>query len=163
MKKLLLLMMISVMLVGMMLPVGALHSGGSGSVGDPYIITGGEYTNACGTLVSDINSNCASSFIMTSDVTCGASEVLSAGACTPFSDDFTGTFDGQNFTITDLTISSATSRQGLFRSTSGGTIKNVGLVDVSVSSSSYVGGLVGYSGSSSIDNSFASGSVSGSS
>jgi len=57
---------------------------------------------------------------------------------------FTGVFDGLGHTISGLTINRpATDYVGLFGSTSGANLRNVGLVGGSVSGHSYVGGLVG--------------------
>lgn len=60
---------------------------------------------------------------------------------------FTGIFDGLGHTITGLAISRpGTDYVGLFGATGGATLRNVGLVNASVSGRSYVGGLVGQSG-----------------
>ena len=75
---------------------------------------------------------------------------------------FTGTFDGLGHTISNLTINRPTSYVGLFGQTSGlTTIRNIGLVDASVSGIDSVGGLAGLNRGS-ISNSYATGSVSGS-
>ena len=60
---------------------------------------------------------------------------------------FNGIFDGGNNTITGLTISaSASDYQGLFGCIYDGNsiVKNLGLINVSVTGNDYVGGLVGY-------------------
>ncbi|MBI3221905.1 MAG: PAS domain S-box protein [Nitrosomonadales bacterium] len=58
---------------------------------------------------------------------------------------FIGQFDGQNFTISNLTINrSAESYVGLF-GYSGAALRNVGLLDVTVNGGGSVGALVGYS------------------
>ena len=85
----------------------------------------------------------------------------------PIGDDdhrFTADFDGNNHTIANLYIdrSDYFSRVGLFGSVSGSSIKRVGLVSVAVSGYYYVGSLVGYSTSSTISGSYATGAVSGS-
>jgi filamentous hemagglutinin family protein len=77
---------------------------------------------------------------------------------------FTGSFDGLNHTISNLTINlPTTSYVGLFGITpSGSLIQNVGLVGGSVSGGNYyVGFLVGYNNGT-ISNSYATGAVSGS-
>ena len=78
---------------------------------------------------------------------------------------FTGTFDGQSHTVSNLTINQPnTSYVGLFGYTgTGSTIQNVGLVGGSVSGASYVGGLVGYNNGGTINNSYATGGVNGTS
>jgi filamentous hemagglutinin family protein len=75
---------------------------------------------------------------------------------------FTGNFDGLGHSISDLYINrSSTDYIGLFGYTNGATISNLGLVDVNIKSGSGVGGLVGYNYSSTIKNSYATGTVSG--
>ncbi|WP_121628905.1 YDG domain-containing protein, partial [Poseidonibacter antarcticus] len=76
---------------------------------------------------------------------------------------FRGTFDGQNNTISDLTINRETEDfVGLFGFTNGASIKNIGIVNATITGQEYVGGLVGFNNdSSTITNSYASGDVSG--
>lgn len=60
---------------------------------------------------------------------------------------FSGTFDGQNHTISNLTTSSnqpGYATAGLFGTVANATIKNVKLSNVNVSSTHYVGAIVGY-------------------
>ncbi len=71
---------------------------------------------------------------------------------------FTGTLDGKGFTISDLMVNmnltSGSSDAGLFGYTSGANIRNIGLLNVDISSSSSdsssAGGLVGRNATSSI-------------
>jgi hypothetical protein len=76
---------------------------------------------------------------------------------------FTGIFDGNGHTISNLTINdSTTDYKGLFGYTSGAEIKNVTLTNVSVNGKRYVGGLAGYStAAGNISNCSVSGTVSG--
>lgn len=72
---------------------------------------------------------------------------------------FTGTFDGQGHTISNLTINLPTTQYvGLFGWTMGSTIRNVGLVGGSVTGKDAVGGLVG-SNNGSISESYNTGTV----
>jgi hypothetical protein len=104
---------------------------------------------------------------------------------------FSGTFDGDNHTLSNLKISGNNDQAGLFGYTSGATIRNVHVISGSVSgkayvggicgqpenggaisgcsnaclvsgSGNYVGGVCGYSSSSSITSCYNTGSVSGS-
>ena len=77
---------------------------------------------------------------------------------------FTGTFDGNNKTITGLTINqSATDNVGLFASIAeGGTVKNLKLDDVDITAESNVGAVAGLNRGT-IENCSVSGSVTGSS
>ncbi len=57
---------------------------------------------------------------------------------------FTGTFNGNNYTISNLFISlPSTNDVGLFGETSGATIENVGLVNANITGQNHVGGLLG--------------------
>ena len=74
---------------------------------------------------------------------------------------FTGKFEGNGFTISNLTIDrSGTSRVGLFGYTrSSAEIANVGLLSVDITGNSNVGGLVGWNDGGTITNSYATSSV----
>ena len=71
---------------------------------------------------------------------------------------FQGTFDGNGHKITNLT-----GTNGLFASTSCATIKNVGLENVNINGSSYVGGLIGNATNTNISNCYTTGSINGTS
>jgi len=75
----------------------------------------------------------------------------------------TGVFNGQGYTINGLYINTPTvSYVGLFNQiTTGETIENVGLTNVQITGSSWVGGLVGYNAGT-VEASYATGTVSGS-
>ncbi len=73
---------------------------------------------------------------------------------------FEATFEGNGHAIRHLFIRRS-DRAGLFGTTLDASLRNVGLVDVDVTGTVYVGGLVGYSLSSDITASYAAGSVSG--
>jgi hypothetical protein len=77
--------------------------------------------------------------------------------------EFTGTFDGKGFNITNLFIyDTALDYAGLFGLVSNGAnIANVSLIDINVTGRDFVGGLVGFSWYSTIDNSYVMGSVTG--
>ena len=80
---------------------------------------------------------------------------------------YTGTFDGGDHTITGLTVTGSNEYAGLFgRIGSGGTVKNVVLEGVQITSDNslgYAGGIAGWSFKGKIENSSVSGSVSGNS
>ena len=79
------------------------------------------------------------------------------------SDPFTGAFDGRGNVIRNLTINGGPIEVGLFGIVENGAVRNLGLVDVSISSpsSAYVGPLVGAMLTSVVENSFATGEVAG--
>ncbi|HEY9033773.1 MAG TPA: GLUG motif-containing protein, partial [Pseudomonadales bacterium] len=77
---------------------------------------------------------------------------------------FTGSFEGLNHIISNLTINRpAESYVGLFGCVNGGSLRNIGLAGGNVSGNSIVGALVGISFSGAINNAFASVNVSGTS
>jgi trimeric autotransporter adhesin len=95
---------------------------------------------------------------MTSDVWSGSTFIPVGNA----SGKFTGTFNGQAHTISNLTVNQPTTQYaGLFGWTNGSTISNIGLVGGSVSGKDFVGGLVGLNDASSISNSYNTGTVAG--
>ena len=99
-----------------------------------------------------------------------AADITLTGEWTPIGIDFdhqyTGTFDGGGNTITGLTVTGSNEYAGLFgRIGSGGTVKNVVLKDVQITSDNQyanVGGVAGWSFGGKIENCSVSGSVSGS-
>jgi hypothetical protein len=75
---------------------------------------------------------------------------------------FTGTFDGQNYTINDLFINrSRFDYIGLFSTLQGARISNIGVVDVNITGLYHVGGLVGVMIDSSVSNSYVTGTIKG--
>ena len=75
---------------------------------------------------------------------------------------FTGTLDGQGYTISDLLINRPTEDDvGLFGYTDGVTIEDVELKDAVITGDDYVGVLVGFSVDSTISGCFVGGTVSG--
>ena len=74
---------------------------------------------------------------------------------------YTGTFDGNGKTITGLTVTRSDRYTGLFGFIKG-TVKNVVLTEVNITSGTFVGGVAGWSFGGNIENCSVSGSVSGS-
>ena len=75
---------------------------------------------------------------------------------------YTGTFDGNGKTITGLTVTRSNRYTGLFGFIKG-TVKNVVLTELNITSGTFVGGVAGWSFGGNIENCSVSGSVSGSS
>ena len=77
---------------------------------------------------------------------------------------FGGSFDGKNYTISNLYINSDSFQgaAGFFNKTEHATIRNIGLVNVDISGYENVGGLIGESNYTEISNSYVTGNVSGS-
>ena len=76
---------------------------------------------------------------------------------------FTGSFDGQNHTISNLSINRLDDDYvGLFGAIgAGGEVKNVGVINVNINGNIIVGGLVGYNDEGTVSNSYSTGNVSG--
>jgi len=76
---------------------------------------------------------------------------------------FTGTFDGNGYTISGLAISATTDfYQGLFSNISGsGTVKNLGLTDVIITSSTSLAGGIAGSNYGTIRNCYVTGTITG--
>lgn len=142
------------------------YSGGNGSAGNPYqIATKADLLS----LAPDINdyNQC---FILTADVNMTgqvfATAIIAADTLTDYvfqGTAFTGTFDGGNHKITNFTINDANNwNLGLFgKIDSGGTVKNLGLENCAVSSSTgYSGSLAGVNFGN-ISNCYSTGTVSG--
>ena len=91
---------------------------GQGTSDDPYLIYGAtDFTN----FVTNVNSGTTASacYKLASDVSASGADAIT--------EEFTGTFDGDGYTISDL-------GHALFNSVGGGTVKNVILDNVSISS-----------------------------
>jgi len=154
------------------LPVQAKYSGGTGDPNNPYQIATAEDLMLLGETPEDYDKH----FVLTADIDLDPNlpggkvfdrAVIAPAGVTPFA----GMFDGKGHTISHLTIR-GNNCLGLFGELKTedwdpyrARIKNVGIVDVSITGSGdSVGGLVGHVGSNrygTIDTSYSSGSVSG--
>lgn len=74
--------------------------------------------------------------------------------------EFTGTFDGNGKTISNLFINKDTDYAGLFGVVSGSTIRGTGLLEVDIASGYYSGGMAGYVESSTLTACYVTGAVS---
>lgn len=132
----------------------AQFSGGSGTLADPYKIS---TLNDLVTL-STSNTYIGNHFIQTADINASSTSTLNSGqgfrGIGSPSNRFTGTYNGNNKTITGLFINRpATSSMGLFRSTSGATIKDLNLVNVNITANDNTAAVVGWAlGSTVIQN-----------
>jgi uncharacterized repeat protein (TIGR02543 family) len=75
------------------------------------------------------------------------------------SNPFTGSFDGNYHSITNLTITSSENFQGMFGAVSG-EVRNLALIDCNISGADYVGGVVAGNGGI-VENCSVTGSISG--
>ena len=104
---------------------------------------------------NDLTLNCT----LTADITLTGKDWTPIG--TSFGNSYTGTFDGGNHTISGLTVTGSDRYTGLFGFIKG-TVKNVVLTEINITSGTFVGGVAGWSFGGNIENCSVSGSVSGS-
>jgi hypothetical protein len=122
--------------------------------------------------LDDIRGNLGGSYILMNDLdsTTPSYEELASSRANEgkgwqpigtYDDQFTGTFDGQEYEIRDLFINRADeSEVGLFGDVGSGVVKNIGVVNVTVTGDSSVGGLVG-SSTGTVSNSYSIDRVAG--
>jgi len=134
------------------LPVQAKYEGGTGTAGDPYLINTAEQMNKIGANPGDWDKH----FEMTADMD------MSGIAGTDYNiiETFTGTFDGNDFRISNFSLTSTRQeRTGLFGTVSG-TIKDLGLLKPNIFAQGRdVGSLTGYLNQGTITNCYAKGAV----
>ncbi|UJJ30659.1 YDG domain-containing protein [Halopseudomonas maritima] len=133
--------------------------GSAGSVIDYTIITD---VNA----LQAINSGLTGNYVLGADIDASATAGWNGGAgFEPLgspSNSFRGVFDGLGHVISDLFIDRATDYVGLFGYADGAALRHVGLENVDITGSNYVGGLVAMLSAGSISQSYATGAVTGS-
>jgi hypothetical protein len=138
------------------------YGSGIGEPNDPYLIYTPEQMNQIGLDPNDWNKHFK--LMADLDLSCYTGTQFNRIG-TSYNSYFTGTFDGNNHTVSNFTYTSTiTDYVGLFGYLgSGSQVKNLGLTNVNVTGSSYTGGLVGYNSFGTITNSYAAGSVTSSS
>ncbi len=136
-------------------------SSGDGSSGNPYQIA--TLNNLY--WVTQNSTSWGSYFIQTADIDASTSSGWASGAgFSPIGNsttNFTGSYNGQAYTITGLYIDVGTNYIGLFGYASAATIKNVGLQSVNVTGDLYVGGLIGNQNGGTATGCYSGGSVTG--
>ncbi len=132
---------------------------GAGTESDPYLISTFDHLRWVSTNASSWNSY----FEQTCDISAAASHTIPFSPIGTLSIKFTGSYDGGGYTIDDLFINQLDSNYvGLFGHTySGATIQNLGVTNVNISATQYVGALVGYHKNSDIANCYSTGNVYG--
>jgi len=139
---------------------------GSGTELDPYRIANLDHL----LWVSENLSSWNKYFIQTADIDASATSGWNGGEgwlpIGNYTDKFTGFYDGDEYTISGITIArSNSSNQGFLGSINGAEIKNLSLINLSISislSTTNNGGLSGYSSGSNISNCSTTGSIFGS-
>ena len=150
--KLTILLLVSLTICFSALPAQAKYGGGSGTANDPYRIYRAEEMNAIGTNPGDWNKH----FMLIEDV--NMSDI--AGTDYNVIETFTGTFDGNDCTISNFSLTSTRQENtGLF-GTVGGQIKNLRLLNPDIfAQGRNVGSLIGYLIHGSITNCRAKGAL----
>lgn len=131
-KKISLVVLALVLAVIPAVPVSAFSGSGIGSAGNPFVI------NTC-QQIFEINSNLSAHYVLAGDVDCAAATWGHIG--TIATSGFSGTFDGQGYTVRNLTVND-TNGVGLFTYVNGGTISNIALDNFDVTGTGTVGALV---------------------
>ena len=138
---------------------------GDGSPTDPYQIGS---VQDLADLANDVNYNgndhSGEWFILTADIDLSGTSYSSGVGWTPIgshTNNFSGNFDGNGHTVSNLFINTTGSYIGLFGQSTNGIIENLGVVNADVTGASDVGGLVGYATNCTIENCYATGTVTG--
>ncbi|WP_428236046.1 BspA family leucine-rich repeat surface protein [Gracilimonas sp.] len=134
-------------------------AGGTGSEADPYQVATLEQLQA-------LKDGPSLHFVLNNDLDASATSTWNSGeGFVPIggSSPFTGSFDGQGFVITGLTVNRSTEDYaGLFAVIGdGGSVKNIGLEQLSITGGGNTGGLAGENNGT-ISGSYADGDVDGS-
>jgi len=147
----------------------ASFAGGSGTEGEPYQIADWyqldgvrNYLDSYFVLVNDLDSSTAGYTELASPTANDGKGWQPIGTYGHIDDNpFTGTFDGQEYEIRDLFIHRPDEESvGLFGWVMPGVIKDIGMVNVTVTGNLQVGGLVG-NNFGTVSSSYSSGNVSG--
>jgi hypothetical protein len=132
-------------------------SSGSGTEANPYEVSTADQLNGVRYFLE-------SHFIQTADIDLDAAPYNQGEGWEPIGPNFSGTYDGNNHVINNLTIHrSDQSSIGLFGRIRGAELLNLGLIDVDVNGQRFVGALFGDDGSapSTITNIYITGQVTG--
>ncbi len=127
----------------------------SNSSSNPYLIATAEDLKVLATIVNN-GSRKNGYYKQTANITLTEDHI----AIGNYNNRFQGNFDGDGKTISGLTINMPTADyQGLFGYTNSATIKNVVIDDCDITAKQYVGGVIGYSYDTSVDNCRVSGAI----
>ena len=133
-------------------------AGGSGTENDPYLIETPEHLHT-------VRSFHWAHFLQIADIDLGVSPWNTDKGWLPIGDDykkFTGSYDGNGFTISNLTIRRPDENwAGLFGYAHGAKLKNIGIKEADIRGGSFTGGLAGKIEQGIISNSYIEGRVSG--
>jgi Concanavalin A-like lectin/glucanases superfamily/Secretion system C-terminal sorting domain/The GLUG motif len=140
----------------------AVQPSGSGTAGDPYLVA--NLSNLY--WIAEDSTRWGYDYVQSADINAAETSTWSGGGWITIGDGivkFTGTYDGQGFTIDSLYINRSASYQALFGSTDGAEIDSVGVTNVNITVTSggqSAGGLIAYSYNTVVRNCYSTGSVS---
>lgn len=113
-------------------------AGGIGTLTDPYKVSTANQ-------LDKVRDYLDSHFIQTADINLAVNPYNAGKGWVPIgneSDKFRGTYNGNDYKITGLTINGNENNQGLFGCTSGGAVlSNIGLVNITINGKYQIGGL----------------------
>lgn len=139
-------------------PVSAFSGTGSGTAASPYIVT-------TVTQLNEVRDDLGAYYQLGADINLGSSGWTPIGSYTNASvnSPFTGVFDGNGHTISNLQINSPDSSYlGLFGYIADdAVIENLRLTNVEITGANYLGALAGYAQYSTITNCYSQGKVTG--
>ena len=147
---------IAIMIVISIQPLWGQFSGsGSGTSGNPYIV-------ASATQLNEVRNDLTAYYRQTALIDLsGFPNWTRMGNTITVGDNFTGTYDGNGYKVTGLSITSTSATgNGLFGVVGpGGTVKNLGVAGSVAGSNFWLGLLVGYNYGGTIENCYSTGSV----
>lgn len=138
-------------------PVSAFSGDGLGLSYSPFVITD------CSEL-QEIADDLDAFYVLDGDIDCSGSGAWNTGAGFVPVDNFTGTLDGRNYTVDDLTMDRDTEdHNGLFGDNLSGTVRNINFTNIDITAdgagAEYTGGLVGTADGATISDVHVSGEV----
>lgn len=129
------------------------YSGGEGTVSSPYIISKEQDLKD----LAATSVHWGKAFKMSANVTLSGTFSGIGDKGTPFS----GSFDGNGYTIKGLQMGGSNDATGLFPYINGASVKLLGVAGVNVSGKTFVGALVGVAQSGTVERCYVSGAVTG--
>jgi len=145
-------LLISLAICFFSLPAQAKYEGGTGTAGDPYLINTAEQMNQIGANPGDWDKR----FELTADIDMNDITETDYNII----ETFTGTFDGNDFRISNFSLTSTRQEHTGFFGTVSGTIKDLGLLKPNIFAQGRdVGSLIGYLNQGTITNCYAKGAV----
>ncbi len=142
--------------------LAAQFAGGSGTAQDPWQIQTATHLSNIRDYIGEDHQD--KHFTLTANIDLGVPPWNDDEGWQPigsFGNRFGGTFNGDDYIISNLTIDRVAQYQGLFGYTQEALIKNIGLIDVNINGGESTGAVAGYMRESQVRDSYAIGEISG--